>query len=75
MKLLYKGTEMAHVDEVGVVVFTKGPDLNPIIDEKLPTIVQIEDEDGNVILEHSTPPLEQKLIYLTEELGFTVVDK
>lgn len=71
VKLFYKGKEMGHVEN-GTIKFTKGPDLNPIINAVIGSIVQVEDDMGNVVFEKTEAPLEEKLIYLQEELNFEV---
>lgn len=75
VKLLYNGQEMAHVDEKSQVVFTKGPDLNPMIDQAIGTIREEEDDMGNIIFEEGEPSLDLKLVYMVTELGFKVDKK
>lgn len=61
---------MAHVDKRGFVVFTKGPDLNEMIDEAIGTISQEEQEDGTILFVRGIPPTEQKLLFMQNKLGF-----
>jgi len=72
-KLLYNGEEKAIVQN-GIVKFTSGVDLNPLIDGAIGSIAETEDEFGNVIFETTIPPIEQKLFYMTTELGFEIVE-
>lgn len=72
IKLYYKDKEKAHVDDKDNIVFTNGPDLNPIINAAVSSIAQVEDDMGNVVLEKDIAPIEQRLMYMQEEWDFKV---
>ena len=72
ISITYKGEEKAFVNDNGFVEFI-GTDLNELIDDQIGSVQQVEDEYGNVILEKGIPPLEHKLLFMQEELGFEVL--
>jgi hypothetical protein len=72
ISITYKGEEKAFVNDKGFVEFI-GTDLNELIDDQIGSVQQVEDEYGNVILEKGIPPLEHKLLFMQEELGFEVL--
>ena len=71
IKIFYKGKEMAEVQEGQIKFHDKKADLNELINQSIPSIVEEEDDDGNVLLNTSEPPLENKLIFL-KGLGFDI---
>jgi hypothetical protein len=73
MKLLYNDIEMAEVKD-GEVIFINGPDLNEVINEKIGSIGEVEDDLGNIIYESTLPSLELKLAYMIGVLGFELED-
>ena len=74
IKLYYKGKEMAHVDKNDNIIFTVGPDLNPIIDASVSSISQVEDDIGNVVLEKAVAPIEERLMHI-QEWGFEIKEE
>jgi len=71
IKLLYKGKEMGYIKD-NKIVFTNGPDLNPLLDQATNSITEVEDDMGNIIFENKIGLVQHKILFLVNDLGFTI---
>lgn len=72
IKIYNKKQQVGFVDKNGFVKFIVGPDLNPVIDAAMGNITQVEDDAGNIQFVPSIPPLEQKLLFMENNLNFII---
>lgn len=73
MEIKYKGKVVGKITDKGIIEFI-GPDLNPVIDEAIGAIAEVEDDYGNIVFEKTIPELALKMIYMVEELGFEIAE-
>ena len=71
IKIKYNNKEMGYIKD-NKIVFTVGPDLNPILDKAVTSITEVEDDLGNIIFEEKIGSIQHKLLFLVNDLGFII---
>ena len=74
IKIYFNDNEMGFIKD-NKIVFTKGPDLNPLLDKAVNSITEVEDDMGNIIFEDKIGSIEHKLLFLVNDLGFTIMEE
>ena len=69
IKIYYNNKEMGYIKD-NKIVFTKGPDLNPLLDKAVYSINEVEDDMGNIIFKEKIGLIQHKLLFLVKDLGF-----